>query len=704
MISEKNPNADARPSAERNRLAHSKSPYLQQHANNPVDWHPWEDAAFEKARRENKPVFLSIGYSTCHWCHVMAHECFENDEVADLLNQDFIAIKVDREERPDVDQVYMDVCQAMTGSGGWPLSIFMTPDALPFYAATYIPRAGVDGRMGMVELLPLVAEKWRADPGRLKSAGQEIIDAIAASRAAQEKGHLQNDIFRLAEQNLAGAFDDKHGGFGKPPKFPRPHDLCFLLRRYRRTENSRLLDMVSQTLTAMRRGGIFDQVGFGFHRYATDETWLVPHFEKMLYDQAGLLTAYAEAYQVTQEPLFADTAREIIVYLKRDMRSPEGAFYAAEDADSEGEEGRFYVWSEAELIDLLGPDTAARFNPAYGVTAAGNYHEEATGKATGTNILHLAVPADEVRTVSTDDQLAAARNQLLEVRARRVRPHRDEKIITAWNAMLISALARTSRILDEPVFLEDAERAAVFLWQHLRDRQGRLLRSYNRGAADIPGFAEDYAFLARGLLDMYEAGFAAEHLLRALVVAEDMTQLFFDSESGILFDTAYNAEPLVMRPHSSWDGAMPAAGSIALEVFARLHLVTGDQAWRARAEQLLRASSGQLDRYPGGFTQLLQSAAWLLEPGREVVLAGRTGSEGFRDMLKAARSSFAPETVFLHRPQPLPKELEQLVPHFASMPPGKDGPLAYICRDFACLEPIAKAEDLQRLLAVPPGD
>jgi len=704
MISEDKPTADVRSSAKRNRLAESKSPYLQQHADNPVDWHPWGDAAFEKARRENKPVFLSIGYSTCHWCHVMAHECFEKDEVADLLNQHFIAIKVDREERPDVDQVYMDVCQAMTGSGGWPLSIFMTPDALPFYAATYIPRQGGAGRMGMLELLPLVAEKWRADPERLKSAGQEIIDALAASRAVREKGHLQNDIFRLAEQNLAEAFDDKYGGFGKPPKFPRPHDLCFLLRRYRRTENSRLLDMVTRTLTAMRRGGIYDQVGFGFHRYATDETWLVPHFEKMLYDQAGLLTAYAEAYQVTQEPLFADTAREIAVYLKRDLRSPDGAFYAAEDADSEGEEGRFYVWSETELIDLLGSDVAGRFNPAYGVTAAGNYHEEATGEATGTNILHLAVPADEVRAVLTDDQLAAARNRLLEVRARRVRPHRDEKIVTAWNAMVISALARTSRILDEPVFLEDAERVAAFLWQNLRNRQGRLLRSYNRGAADIPGFAEDYAFLARGLLDMYEAGFAAEHLLRALVVAEDMAQLFFESESGILFDTAHNAEPLVMRPHSSWDGAMPAAGSIALEVFSRLHLVTGDQAWRARAEQLLDASSGQLGRYPGGFTQMLQSAAWLLEPGREVVLAGRTGSDGFREMLKAARCSFAPETVFLHRPEPLPKELEQLAPHLASMPPGKDGPLAYICRDFACLEPTAKAEDLRSLLTVPPVD
>ncbi len=446
-----------------NHLAFEHSPYLLQHVHNPVDWYPWGEEAFEKSRSEGKPIFLSIGYSTCHWCHVMAHECFDDEDVAALLNKDYIAVKVDREERPDIDQVYMEVCQRMTGSGGWPLTILMTSDALPFYAATYIPKSGSHGRPGLLELLPWVADKWRDDPAVLRDGGQQVIDALKASSRQDKTRRVDSSVFGKAEQALKGSFDKQFGGFGKAPKFPRPHDLDFLLRRHRQTGESELLAMVEQTLTAMRRGGIYDHLGSGFHRYSTDSGWLLPHFEKMLYDQAGLLQTYVNAFQVTGNKLFAQTVRELAGYLKRDLQSPESAFFSAEDADSEGVEGRFYVWNEAEIVEVLGAAPADRFNRIYNVAGAGNFHDEATGKKTRANVLHLSNQERFTANKDLQAELAGSIQALFDVRAERVRPQLDDKIITAWNGTVISALVRAGQALNEPQFIADAAGAATFI-------------------------------------------------------------------------------------------------------------------------------------------------------------------------------------------------------------------------------------------------
>jgi len=683
-----------------NRLAGEASPYLLQHAENPVDWYPWCDAAFERARQGNMLILLSIGYSTCHWCHVMAHECFEDNDVAALMNRNFVSIKVDREERPDIDQVYMEACQRMTGGGGWPLTVFLTPSALPFYAATYIPKRGSRGRPGMMELLPLVAEKWQTEPEQLVKVGQQVVDLLNRSEGAAAAPDLDAGIFAQATEQLGAGFDTRHAGFGKAPKFPRPHDLSFLLQRYRATGDASLLAMVEQTLVAMRCGGIYDHLGFGFHRYATDAAWQVPHFEKMLYDQAGLLTVYAEAFQLTGNPMYARTAREIVTYLRRDLRATQGAFYSAEDADTEGVEGLFYVWSAAEIRQHLGNGPAQRFSAVYGVVAEGNFHDEASGELTGANILSLSTSA----ALDDAERLAEARHQLLSVRQKRIRPHRDEKLVTGWNGMLISALAKASTILDEPSFYTDAKQVARCIEVQLTTSDGRLLRCSRDGTASVGGFAEDYAFVACGLLDLYAAGFETRYLLRAIDLAERLVALFQDEQSGCLYDTAHDANPLVVRPRTGWDGAIPSAGSVALDVFARLFLLTADLRWRTRAERLLLSFSAQAARSPGGFTRLLQAASWLLEPSRELVVAGRQEASETHALLKVAQQHMNSNIVILLRPEPLPAELAVAAPFLEAMTTAGGKAQAYLCQDFTCRQPCRDPESLQQLLTAPLED
>ncbi|HKQ19237.1 MAG TPA: thioredoxin domain-containing protein, partial [Candidatus Eisenbacteria bacterium] len=439
-----------------NRLAGQKSPYLLQHALNPVDWHPWGDEAFQKAAAEDKPIFLSIGYSTCHWCHVMERESFENASIASYLNEHFIAVKVDREERPDVDHIYMTVCQALTGSGGWPLTVVLTPDRRPFFAGTYFPPETRFGRPGLLELLHQLVSAWEDQRGRVDESAAKIVEAIQPEFAGLPGERPGEEILTTAFEHLLQRFDEEHAGFGAAPKFPTPHQLTFLLRYWKRTGDGRALEMVNRTLRAMRRGGLYDQVGFGFHRYSTDREWLVPHFEKMLYDQALLLFAYAEAYQATRDPLFGSVAREIATYVHRDLTSPEGAFLSAEDADSEGEEGKFYVWTEAEIREVLGDEDAALFGRVFGVEAKGNWIDHAIGRMPGTNILHLwADPAALEREFGEEPaalgrRLEEARLKLFEVRGRRPRPYKDDKVLTAWNGLMIAALARASAALEEP--------------------------------------------------------------------------------------------------------------------------------------------------------------------------------------------------------------------------------------------------------------
>ena len=684
-----------------NHLSTEKSPYLLQHLDNPVDWYPWAEQAFERARDENKLVFLSIGYSTCHWCHVMAHECFEDEEVAELLNLDYISIKVDREERPDIDQVYMEVCQRLTGGGGWPLTIIMTPDAQPFYAATYIPKHGRQGRPGLMNLLPWVTDKWLNDPASLLNAATEIVAEMQAGRRSDDTSSISLELHTEAEQTLKKSYDRRYGGFAKAPKFPRPHDLTFLLQRYQQSNDEECLSMVEQTLQLMRNGGIYDQLGFGFHRYSTDEEWLVPHFEKMLYDQAGLVLAYLDAWKISGDEIYAETVREVLAYLSRDMTAPEDAFFSAEDADSEGVEGKFYLWSEAEIKACLGADSGV-FNTTYNVLATGNYHDEVTGKVTGNNILHLSTALEkEPDKAGLAERLDAARKILFEVREKRIRPHLDDKVITAWNGMAISAFAEAGRVLGEQKYIDIAHRAADFILTKMRDKEGRLFRRYRQGDAAVSAFSEDYAFLARGLLDLYAADFDPQRLLQAIEVSQALHQFFQDPASGRLYDTPSDGEKLLIRPSSTFDGAMPSSCSITLDVFARLGLLTGDSTWLAAADSLLQSLSTEVSRYPAGYTQLLQSSNWLLRPTREIVIVGTPGEASTEAMLSVVHRANLQQTVVLFKSEENSETMVSLAP-FTQHTKIIDGhATAYVCQNFTCGEPLTDADDLQAILSMP---
>ncbi len=681
-----------------NHLHTEKSPYLLQHIDNPVDWYPWSESAFKRANSENKLIFLSVGYSTCHWCHVMAHECFEDAEVAELLNQDYISIKVDREERPDIDQVYMEVCQRLTKSGGWPLTIIMTPDAQPFYAATYIPKYGRQGRHGLMELLPWVATKWRDDPAFLHNAALEIVAEMQTARNPVVSNSVNLDLHTEAEQALKRTFDRQHGGFGQSPKFPRPHDLTFLLQQYRISGDKQCLSMVEQTLQAMRNGGIYDQLGFGFHRYATDEKWLVPHFEKMLYDQAGMVLAYLEAWQITGAEIYARTAQEILTYLLRDMISREGGVFSAEDADSEGVEGKFYLWTKSEVTNLLDAG-ATDFCRVYNVLKAGNYHDEMTGEVNGLNIIHLSsVSQDESDMVVLDERFANLRKTLFEARAKRIKPHLDDKIITAWNGMAISAFADAGRMFAVQGYIESAHRIADFVLTELRDKDGRLFRRYRQTEAAVSAFSEDYAFLARGLLDLYTADFDPQQLAQAIEVAELLRQFFQDPESGRLYDTPHDGEKLLIRPSSTYDGATPSASSIALEVFARLFLLTGDASWQVTADQLHQSLVAEMSRYPVGYTQLLQSASWLLQPTREVAIVGTRGDPATEAMLSVVRKLKLAQTVVLFKAVKDSATVVSMAPFLKHMPLVNERATAYVCQNFSCREPLTDVRKLQTIL------
>jgi uncharacterized protein YyaL (SSP411 family) len=692
-----------------NRLIKEKSPYLLQHAHNPVDWFPWGEEVFERARKEKKLIFLSIGYSTCHWCHVMERESFEDEGVAAVLNKYFVAIKVDREERPDIDQVYMDVCMRLTGSGGWPLNIIMTPDKFPLFAGTYIPKESRYGRTGIIELLERAANAWSEDPERILSAGRNIVaDIQKQAETLKRSTDIDRSIFNGAEKILQDSFDTRNGGFGTAPKFPRPHMITFLLRRYRRTGNLEYLQMAEKTLQAMRRGGVFDHVGFGFHRYSTDAEWFLPHFEKMLYDQAGLALAYLEAFQVTGKPDYAQTFREIFTYVLRDMTGKEGGFYSAVDADSEGIEGKFYLWTRDQILDVLGRQEGELFSRVFGVTGEGNYLEEATREKTGGNIIYLPRPVREwaERLKMEPDQLAErldkSRRFLLKKRGKRIHPHVDDKVITAWNGLMISAFARGARIVGETRYAIVAERAADFILTTMRREDGRLMRRYREGEVAVAGFAEDYAFLARGILDIYQLTLDPERLRQALGLSDSLATLFIDESSGYLFGTASDAEVLVIRPRKVYDGAIPSANSVALEVFARLFLLTGDVKWSLRANNLLGGFAAQIAGYPAGYTQLLQGAALLLEPTREVVISGMAGSPDTKKMFEVIWRSYAPETIMIFRPTENPEKITKLAKFTAEMESVGGRAAAYVCQNFTCESPLTEPAKLKSILESAP--
>ncbi|HSH12477.1 MAG TPA: thioredoxin domain-containing protein [Desulfurivibrionaceae bacterium] len=666
-----------------NRLVFEKSPYLLQHAENPIAWYPWGEAALSRARAENKPIFLSIGYATCHWCHVMARESFEDPEVAALLNRDFIAVKVDREERPDLDAVYMKICQEVTGSGGWPLTVLLTPERKPFLVGTYFPKEARAGRPGLLEILASTGELWKHQRAKLVDSANRVVELLGGRGNGAEADLPDRQFFAQAAQQLTGSFDAEYGGFGRPPKFPVPHQYLFLLRHWQRSGDPHCLEMVNQTLTALRQGGIYDQLGFGFHRYSTDREWLVPHFEKMLYDQALLALAYLEFYQAGGQALPAETAREIFAYVNRDLSAPEGGFYSAEDADSEGEEGLFYLWSEAEIREILGEERGSRFTAKYRVQAGGNFREETGGESRGLNILHLA--QDDVEL----SELAEERRQLLAVRDKRVRPLLDDKVLTAWNGLMIAALARGGRVLNDPGLTGRAERAAEFLLTHMKDDQGRLLRSYRQGEARIPAFLDDHAFLAWCLLELFLTTFAPRYLAEAAALTRTMLELFGDEPGGALTFSGRGNEELVMTSREFYDGALPSGNSVALYNLARLAWLLEDAALAGRARELAAACGAAAAEYPAGHTMFLTAYDLLSQPTGELVVVGRRDEPETRQVMALLNRTYLPAYLLLFREEGAEGDrLAELVPLLRNKKMLEGLVTLYPCRERSCREPL----------------
>jgi len=734
-----------------NRLAHEKSPYLLQHAHNPVDWYPWGEEAFEKARRENKPIFLSIGYSTCHWCHVMAHESFENEEIAAIMNRDFVNIKVDREERPDVDRVYMTFVQATTGGGGWPMSVWLTPDLKPFVGGTYFPPEDRYGQPAFRKVLERIAAAWKQDHEKIAESGSKIVEALRESQssAADASTKMDSDAFENAYRQLDRSYDPREGGFSMTPKFPRPVALNFLTRFYARDPKSETgkhaLDMDLFTLRKMAAGGMHDHIGGGFHRYSVDRYWHVPHFEKMLYDQAQLANAYLDAFQITsasrtdssrgeQQRQYADAVSDILDYVARDMTSKDGGFFSAEDADSpdsvaavydrrsessqsaeagahraplQKSEGAFYVWTEKQVDVALGSDSDV-FKYHFGVQPHGNAPEgsDPQDEFRGKNILierhtisetaqHFKKSDDEVRK-----SLARSRGKLLEVRSKRPRPHLDDKIIAAWNGLMISAYARAAQVLDDPRYLETANRAAKSLRANLYDEKNKLLfRSFREGRGNVEGFADDYAFVIQGLLDLYEASFDVEWLKFALELQETQDRLFFDEKAGGYFSTSGKDKSVVLRMKDDNDSAEPAASSVAALNLLRLAQLRNDKKFEDRGRKTINAFAATINHFASAMPQLLVALDFSLSKPRQIVIAGKVDDEQTKALLKEVNRHFIPNKVLiLADGGDGQKFLSEQNEAIGGMSPVDEKSAAYVCENFTCKAPVTEISALNALL------
>jgi uncharacterized protein YyaL (SSP411 family) len=682
-----------------------------------VDWYAWGEEAFEKARLENKPIFLSIGYSTCHWCHVMERESFENEDIAALLNRDYVAIKVDREERPDVDRIYMTFVQATTGSGGWPMSVWLTPELKPFFGGTYFPPENRWGHPGFGSILTQIAQAWAGDREKIEESARHVVEQlkqqmeVAPTRAGAA---FDQDTMESAFSIFRRSFDSRLGGFGGAPKFPRVSVHHFLLRYYARTKNPEALDMVLLTLREMARGGMNDQLGGGFHRYSVDDRWFVPHFEKMLYDQAQIAVSYLEAFQATGDRQYADAARCIFDYVLRDMTDAGGGFYSAEDADSviapehpdlKGE-GAFYIWSLEEIHALLSQPAAAWFCYRYGVREGSNVESDPHGEFTGRNILyqartvdetarHFSRPPGEMRTA-----LDRASAVLLAARSQRVRPLRDDKILTAWNGLMISAFAKGGAVLEDARYAEAARRATQFVIGRMyHAASGRLLRRYRDGGAAIPGFLDDYAMFVQGLLDLYEAQFDRRYLELAVRLTEKQRELFEDTESGAFFSTEADDRRLVLRVKEDYDGAEPSGNSVAVANLVRLAQMTGRAAFRGSAERTFAAFASRLQLAPAGVPQMLAACEFLLGEPREIILAGRGESAEMRALLRELHTRFVPSrVVLLVDSAETQQALAAGIPSVAAMNPPPDGATAYVCRNYTCALPVSEPAQFAELI------
>jgi uncharacterized protein YyaL (SSP411 family) len=691
----------------KNRLSKEKSPYLLQHEDNPVDWYPWGEEAFEKAKKEDKPIFLSIGYSTCHWCHVMAHESFEDDDVAALMNESFVNIKVDREERPDIDGVYMEVAQMITGRGGWPLTIIMTPDKQPFFAGTYIPKESRYNSVGMKDLIPRITEIWDSERSNIDETIGRIKDALSETRYSEDKTDLSLDSVDLAFSQFSQRFDEKRGGFGSAPKFPSPHNLMLILRYWKRTEDEWALFMVEKTLQAMRNGGIFDHIGYGFHRYSTDADWILPHFEKMLYDQASLMMAYTELYQITKKQEYADIVSEIFEYVIRNLTSPEGAFYSAEDADSEGEEGKFYTWTKKEIEEIINDDDEASiFMQVFNIHEDGNFEDEATREKTGLNIPYLKekVNIEKEMEMSREELnilLGKIKTKLFIRREMRVRPSLDDKILTDWNGFMIAALSKAGAVLGDEKFIETSEKALQFILDTLLDDERRLYHRYKDGEVIIRAFLDDYAYLVWALIETYEATFKPDYLELARDLTSDMIEYFWDEKEGGLFFTGTYSEELLVRKKDAYDGAMPSGNSVAALNLIRLARFLGDTDLEEKAAEIIHSFSGIITRVYSGFSMMLNVVEFAHGESYEIVIAGNPDSKDTKEMIRAVRDQFIPNRVILLKgTKQQADEVSRLAPYakFHDTVGGKA--TAHVCIDYNCKLPTNDTAQLLKLIGV----
>ncbi|GAB5519196.1 MAG: thioredoxin domain-containing protein [Rhodothermales bacterium] len=674
-----------------NRLKNTLSPYLLQHAENPVAWYEWGEAAFEQAREQDKLIFLSVGYATCHWCHVMAHESFEDAEVAALLNADFVSIKLDREERPDIDAIYMEVCQLLTGRGGWPLTVILMPDGRPFFAGTYFPKQSRHGRIGMMDLLPRLVDAWQNRRGDVERGAEQVVEALQQPSVATTES-LDAGVVHLAFQHFGERYDATYSGFGEAPKFPAPHTLVFLLHYGWATGHTEATDMAAHTLRAMREGGLFDHLGGGFHRYSTDVQWRLPHFEKMLYDQAMLLWAYAEAFGATRNPFFADVVREIAAYVQRVLTHPNGGFYVGEDADSEGEEGTFYIWRVAEIKALLEPEDATWLIDMAELEPGGNYLDEATRQPNGTNLL---IPDADTST-NPDDLMRWERVKpiLFAYREQREKPSLDDKVLADWNGLMIGTLARASVLLDDELLLEQALPAFEFVEAHLTSGD-ELLHRYRQGESGIDGLLDDYACMTFAALELHQATQHLGYLKQAINWQQVIDEQFWDATTGGYFMTPEGAETLIHRPKAFYDGAIPSGNAMAAYNLTRLWHLTGHAAYRDRVDRLAQAAGTNVHQHPSGFAALMMAILWQTAKPQEVVLVGECDAE-WAAIKAVLDKTYHPFRVVLSKEG---EEITYLAP-FTEGYTAVDGQMsAYVCTNRTCERPVTTPSALRDVLA-----
>lgn len=683
-----------------NHLINEQSPYLLQHAYNPVDWYPWCNEAFEKAELEDKPVFLSIGYSTCHWCHVMERESFEDIKVAEILNKYFVSIKVDREERGDIDSIYMMVCQLMNGSGGWPLTIFLTPDKKPFFAGTYFPKENRFGRIGFIELINSIQNAWINNKNEIISSANELSNSLQQIYSYKSHSVIEENILDKTFEYFDKRFDNEFGGFGSAPKFPSPHNLMFLLRYWKKTENDKSLSMVTKTLQSIYSGGIYDHIGFGLHRYSTDRFWLVPHFEKMLYDQALMIIAYSEAFQVTHNNEFKKAAEEIIHYVLRDLKSDNGSFYSAEDADSEGMEGKFYLWTKEEITTVLNKKEAELFLDIYGVTAEGNFIDEVTKTKNGFNILHIEKSISQLSKLYGKSEevicndINSIRNKLFIHRKKRIHPFKDDKILTDWNALMIAALSIAGRIFNDEYYIQEAINSINFINKNLVTENNILLHRYRNNKADINGNLDDYAFLIWAAIELYQSTFDMKYVNQAIELTNHTLNHFWDNNSGGFFLTAVYSEKLIVRTKEIYDGAIPSGNSVMALNLIRLARITSDNKYEEYVHNLFKTFSGTVKQSPASSSFLLTAFQYLISPSHEIIISCKKYSTETANIIRELNNAFIPNKVVILKTEQNKLPFDYLDNYSTE----NNYPTIYVCKNYKCSLPVHSVNDVLKLL------